>query len=138
MSYKLKQRFVSLLAVIAVFGGLGLAASPAAASEDGKGGRHCIRTERCLAQTTKGMPSIVTAKTPLAPVKALFTCPCYYYGQGQATVASSTTSSANLTVWKPTVTAGDFHSLVELSVADSTQSNIVEVGWNVDSGVNGD
>ena len=42
------------------------------------------------------------------------------------------------TVAKPVVAATDFHSLAELAVLSSDQHQVVEVGWTVDRGLNGD
>lgn len=42
------------------------------------------------------------------------------------------------TIWKPVVAANDSHSLAELAVQSGDRSQIVEVGWTVDHGLNGD
>jgi len=42
------------------------------------------------------------------------------------------------TVAKPALASSDFHSLAELAVQSGDQRQIVEVGWTVDRGLNGD
>lgn len=42
------------------------------------------------------------------------------------------------TVEKPALAAADYHSLGELSVADATERQIVEIGWTVDRALFGD
>jgi hypothetical protein len=45
---------------------------------------------------------------------------------------------ANLTVEKPKLVEGDYHTLAELAVQSADTQQTVEVGWNVDRSVNGD
>jgi hypothetical protein len=45
---------------------------------------------------------------------------------------------ANLTVEKPTLAEGDYHTLAELAVRTTDLQQTVEVGWTVDRSVNGD
>jgi hypothetical protein len=52
--------------------------------------------------------------------------------------ASSDGLFATATVAKPSLAANDFHSLAELSARSEDGLLIVEVGWTVDRGVNGD
>jgi hypothetical protein len=44
---------------------------------------------------------------------------------------------ANLTIAKPKLEKGDYHTLAELSLQSADTTQIVEVGWNVDRAVNG-
>lgn len=112
---------LALVSLLVIGGGFVASGAPVYASHAQlKKAPHDVRAP-------KGFPGHVTT----------FACPCYYYGQAQTTVASSTTSAGNFTVWKPTLTGGDFHSLGELAVANSTQTDVVEVGWTVDAGVCG-
>ncbi|MFI7539802.1 neprosin family prolyl endopeptidase [Actinoplanes sp. NPDC049599] len=45
---------------------------------------------------------------------------------------------ANLTVEKPRLVEGDYHTLAELAVRSADTQHTVEVGWTVDRSVNGD
>ncbi|MGW4940642.1 neprosin family prolyl endopeptidase [Actinoplanes sp. NPDC004185] len=45
---------------------------------------------------------------------------------------------ANLTVEKPKLVEGDYHTLAELAVRSADSQQTVEVGWTVDRSVNGD
>lgn len=45
---------------------------------------------------------------------------------------------ANITIAKPSLAPSDFHSLAEVSAQSTDGQQIVEVGWTVDRGVNGD
>ena len=45
---------------------------------------------------------------------------------------------ANVTIAKPKLAEGDYHSLAELAVQSADEDQIVEVGWTVDPVVNGD
>lgn len=71
-----------------------------------------------------------------APAQAALTM---FYAGVQQTVTDSL-AFANASVHKPTVTAGDFHSLGEVAVTHvngSGNREIVEVGWNVDQALYG-
>ena len=52
--------------------------------------------------------------------------------------AAADGASAAFTQPSPVLATADFHSLGELAVQSSDEQQIVEVGWNVDRGVNGD
>ncbi len=45
---------------------------------------------------------------------------------------------ANLTIEKPKLAEGDYHTLAEIAVQSEDGEQTVEVGWNVDRAVNGD
>jgi hypothetical protein len=45
---------------------------------------------------------------------------------------------ANLTIEKPKLVEGDYHTLAELAVRSADSKQTVEVGWTVDRSVNGD
>jgi hypothetical protein len=45
---------------------------------------------------------------------------------------------SSLTIAKPTLAKADYHSLAELALESADGKQIVEFGWNVDRGVNGD
>lgn len=63
----------------------------------------------------------------------------YFYATGQwgwSSGAVPTSGSANIGIWKPTLTAGDFHSLAELAVTSADGQQVVEVGWTVDPALN--
>jgi hypothetical protein len=61
----------------------------------------------------------------------------YFYAGGYQYVAGPG-SYAFLTQHLPVVAASDFHSLAEIAVQSTDRLQIVEVGWTVDPGVNGD
>lgn len=72
-----------------------------------------------------------------APAQAAL---AYFYAGGQQTVTDSLVF-ANVNIAKPTIAAGDFHSLAEIAVTKvngSGNREIVEVGWNVDPALYGD
>lgn len=45
---------------------------------------------------------------------------------------------ASMDIENPVLAKGDYHTLAELAVQSSDSQQVVEVGWNVDRGVNGD
>ncbi len=64
------------------------------------------------------------------------TTPYFYvsYGEEQSTAGAG----GMLMQADPAVAAVDFHSLGEIAVESADNQQIVEIGWDVDSGVNGD
>jgi hypothetical protein len=61
----------------------------------------------------------------------------YYYNLG-AQLAVTDGVFANVTIAKPKLGDGDYHSLAELAAQSADGKQIVEVGWTVDPLVNGD
>lgn len=61
----------------------------------------------------------------------------FHYAVGSQ-AAETDGTWANLTIAKPALANGDFHTLAELAVQSADGQQIVEVGWNVDRAVNGD
>lgn len=58
----------------------------------------------------------------------------YYVAFGEETPMAG--AGAMITQDEPLVSTQDFHSLAEISVEDGSGQQIVEIGWNVDPGVN--
>lgn len=130
-----------IAAAISIAAGLALAiAGPAGVAPAASRPAETIITPRAVTPLPTGArPHGVRAGKSYPGALTPFTCPCYYYTQDTYTVpAAQTFGAVKFSIWKPTLTGSDAHSLAELAVADSTQSNIIEVGWNVDPGVNGD
>jgi hypothetical protein len=74
----------------------------------------------------------------VSPAEATCAPLCYYYVDGsEAHTAGGVLASMD--VLKPTINTakGDIHSLIEMSVEDSS-GNRIELGWTVDPGLNGD
>lgn len=72
----------------------------------------------------------------VSPAHAALT---YFYAGGSQTLSTAETSvGANLLVANPGVSAGDFHSLTQITVLSSDSQQVVEVGWTKDPGVYGD
>jgi len=61
----------------------------------------------------------------------------FFYTVGSQ-VGDSDGAYGNLTVAKPVLNRGDYHTLAEIAVQSADGSQVVEVGWNVDRVVNGD
>jgi hypothetical protein len=84
----------------------------------------------------KGAPPPAAAAAT-AVTKAATTSLTYFYSKARQGVASAG-SYASITIAQPKVATGDYHSLAEIAVESADQHQVVEVGWNVDPGVNGD
>lgn len=85
-----------------------------------------------------GLLAVVAMLSNASPVQAALS---YMYASGTWAYSAGTVphqASANLTIWKPTVTAGDFHSVSQIAVQSQNSNQIVEVGWNVDNALYGD
>ena len=67
---------------------------------------------------------------PAPPVK-------YHYSSGLQ-YAETDGTYANLVIGKPDLAEEDYHTLAEIAVQSADGKQIVEVGWTVDRGVNGD
>lgn len=86
----------------------------------------------------KGTTTVVPPAPPNVAKAAAANSVYYNYAKGNQT-GETDGSWANLIVSKPTVVAGDYHSLAEISVQSGGENpNVVEVGWTVDRSVNGD
>jgi hypothetical protein len=99
-----------------------------------------LRQSGVTAGVTQPLPSYQPKGSPPEPgvqqppsVDAL----TYLYGNSYQ-YAAADGSYANYTVAKPFLAAGDFHTLAELAAQSADGQQIVEVGWTVDRGLNGD
>jgi hypothetical protein len=61
-----------------------------------------------------------------------------YAGRHQIMAADNAGAGATITQADPAIGIGDFHSLAEIAVESSDGEQIVELGWTIDFGVNGD
>ena len=95
------------------------------------GTAHAQVIEPVAAYAPKGRPGRASAQGGITAVEFL------YVGVVQLG-AVSTGAAATLTQARPTLGSGDFHSLAEVAVESSDGQQIVEIGWTVDHGVNGD
>lgn len=74
---------------------------------------------------------------PLMPGQISTAALTYFYGTSyQYAVADG--MSANMTVAQPFLASADFHTLAEMAAQSADGRQIVEVGWTVDRGLNGD
>jgi hypothetical protein len=80
----------------------------------------------------KGAPPAAGAAASVSP-SAL----TYMYGTSYQ-YAATDGMYAYATVAQPSLASGDFHTLAELAAQSSDGQQIVEVGWTVDRGLNGD
>jgi hypothetical protein len=85
----------------------------------------------------KSMRTTVVPPTPPGVAPAPSTTAYFHYAVSTQTGDTDGTW-ANLTVEKPKLVDGDFHTLAELSVQSADGEQIVEAGWNVDRSVNKD
>jgi hypothetical protein len=86
------------------------------------------------------LDSTTTTVVPPAPPGAKKAVPnnvYFHYALG-AQEAQVDGTWANLSIAKPVLAQGDYHTLAELAVQSADGRQIVEVGWNVDRSVNGD
>jgi hypothetical protein len=79
-----------------------------------------------------GVTAAPAQAVPCAPV-------CYFYNVGLQTFAAAPYPTGNytsFTIPNPTIAAGDFHSLAEISIeiTEGGQRQIVEVGWRKAAG----
>jgi hypothetical protein len=85
--------------------------------------------------------SIVPPAPPVAgaaQAKAAAAGDVYFHYAVGSQAAETDGTWANLTIAKPELADGDFHTLAELAVQSADGQQIVEVGWHVDRAVNGD
>jgi hypothetical protein len=86
------------------------------------------------------VPPVSFAAKNLPPTPGAAASPAkisYYYGDAyQYAVAAGL--SARFTQHKPTLGQGDSHTLMEVAAQSADGQQIVEIGWTVDPGVNGD
>ena len=87
------------------------------------------------AEPSKGMPRVPGTHAFVAPHAGnVFLYAGYYEQPGTATAGAG----ARMKQGDPGLAAGDFHTLGEIAVISADQRQIVEIGWTVDTGVNGD
>jgi hypothetical protein len=84
----------------------------------------------------KGRPgvSLLRAAGGVHPLTSQF----WYAEMHQSPAYSTTSVAALMDIKKPLQVSAGEHSLAEVAVADSTGSQVVEVGWTVDPTLNGD
>jgi hypothetical protein len=114
------MRKALLATAIMAFIALVAATTPAMASANTKG-----------IYGPKGNPSLAAASTQ--GVSSL----TFLYG-GAFQFAAADGANMFMTVSRPALAAGDFHSLGEMAAESADGRNIVEVGWTVDRGLFGD
>jgi Neprosin len=61
-----------------------------------------------------------------------------YVGTREAVLAHTSGAGATITQADPAIGISDFHSLAEIAIESLDDRQIVEIGWNIDHGVNGD
>jgi Neprosin len=122
------MKIVRLLAVLGATSlTLGLVAAPAASRTT-----HAAARSPRSVSAPKGMPS-VGGRDPYVTGSAVSYL--YVYGHQYATASGA---SVALRQARPAVSASDDHSLAELAVQSADGNQIVEVGWTVSPGLNGD
>ena len=102
------------------------------------GGPGKIAPQATTESTPKGQPPPVGANAAEAP--NVITTPAdgmFQYAQASQSVLSDG-ARGYYTIAKPVLAPGDSHSLAELAVESSDQMQVIEVGWTVDRGLNGD
>src|SRR5215510_2068145 len=80
----------------------------------------------------KGHPSLRSG------VSAVDATDYLYVGMRETVGAHSAGAGATILQADPAVGVGDFHSLAEIAVESLNGQQIVELGWTIDAGVNGD
>ncbi|GAA3336585.1 hypothetical protein GCM10020358_09620 [Amorphoplanes nipponensis] len=98
-----------------------------------KGGRANGRFLKSM-RTTIVPPAPPTVGTAAAAVDRVVN---FHYAVG-AQIGETDGTWANLTVEKPRLGEGDYHTLAEIAVQSPDTQQTVEVGWTVDRSVNGD
>jgi hypothetical protein len=78
-------------------------------------------------------PAVTAQAAAAAPARDVY----FHYVDGTQ-IGETDGTWANLTIEKPELVQGDYHSLAELAVRSADSQHTVEVGWTVDRSVNGD
>ena len=97
--------------------------------------RHTLRTTRT--DLVPPMPPPVGAAPAPAP-SAEAKRPVYFSYAKSEQYGESDGTWANLTIEKPNLVEGDYHTLAELAVRSADGEQVVEVGWTVDRLLNKD
>ena len=124
-------------AAIMVAGTVGAVAGTASASTITAGPTGNAAQETAQ-PPSKGRPPLVGSTTSVAP--NVITTPAdgmFQYAQASQFVFADG-ARGYFTIPKPVVAPHDSHSLAELAVQSSDQRQVIEVGWTVDRGLNGD
>jgi hypothetical protein len=91
----------------------------------------------------KGLPSRTLAKAAaVSKVQAqtlAAPAPSFNFLYAQASQAAASDGTyATMTIARPALAAGDYHSLAEIAAQSADGQQVVEVGWTVDRNINGD
>ncbi len=84
----------------------------------------------------KGFPGQVPTSDTAAAPPVSFIYVTYFQGLGSASPRSG--AGAIMVPADPALAPGDYHSLGEIGLSSSDGRQIVEIGWTVDKGLNGD
>jgi Neprosin len=95
---------------------------------------HSVRGVLVKTGRTSALPPAPPAAAEPAPGSTRVN----YMWSGAKQNAEADGAAARLTIGKPTVADGDWHSLGEIAVQSADEKQIVEVGWTVDRYTNGD
>ena len=124
-----------------------LAASGADIAPRNKTGPHVAEPEygpkgytsedRTLEYSRSSVPPQPPVSMLTEPVPGL-SLPVKYHYSSAYQFAETNGTFANLVIGKPNLADDDYHSLAEIAVQSADGRQIVEVGWTVDRGVNGD
>ena len=97
--------------------------------------RHPLKTMRT--DIVPPMPPPVAGATAIEPSAAAKRPVFFSYAKSEQ-YGETDGTWANLTIEKPTLAEGDYHTLAELAVRSADGEQIVEVGWTVDPSLNDD
>jgi hypothetical protein len=92
------------------------------------------RTLRSGRTSVPPQPPATTLAEPVLPT----TRPVKYHYSSAYQYTEADGSYANMVIGKPKLADEDYHTLAEIAVQSADTKQIVEVGWTVDRGVNGD
>src|SRR4051812_5418973 len=127
-----RKLFASVAAVSLLFTSLlGVHAVQAEASE------KAAPSPTSPGKPVKGYP-VVGQKTALTTACSIADA-CYKYASGRTDIAGITAAKSTIRIARPLLDTDDSHTLAEISVEGGPGAhNIIEVGWTVDRGLNGD
>lgn len=142
-SHELIMLVIVISSVTAV-GGYVISRSHAETTEDTGGNSQILAPDQqSKLFRPKGLPTNTPNSASLStqspsPGASCYPNICYYYNSMTMGGISATGAKVSFTTAKPGLGSKDYHSITELAVESADGQQVVEVGWTVDKGLNGD